>query len=434
MKRNQEIYGATPFFVLLLTVLLVYGISRPILTIIGFLCTMLFCLFGNKEKTLYLLLYLVPFAGIFKLNATSTSLFTYLEITAVVRLFFEKRELNKNRLLLVSLFSLYAAMGCGSNVDLLMKQVLLVLLIDIYMCYCSPSLEGISVYFAFGLIAASLVATIFNGNPILSAYISYERVYEISISDVYRFSALDSDPNYFSSQIILALSCFGVLYSQKRVSVLLFFLVSSVLIYFGALSASKTFLILLVIWSGYMLISLLRERKYATFLLAVIGGAIVVSQILSGDSRMFISTIARFSSSGGNVRKLTTGRTEILMNYVQYIIENPFVLLFGVGVGAPYLYSHAAHNTYIDFLYFYGIIGTGLFLAILKTTAKSKVQESINQYRVKLGKKVVYMLPVTCLIVEYFSLSAMKWFDFPFSLIIALTFMRSLPEKLIEGE
>lgn len=401
------------FFLVFITFLVVRGIFSPMLTILGFLCTAVFCISGSIENSLLLLLYLLPFAGVFKLSASSTSLFTYLEMLAVCRLIIQQRHINKKRLIILVAFSIYAMIGCRGNISLLIKQILLALLVDLFLSYGELNLKRIALLFSAGLISASVVAVLYQGNPQLANYISYERVYEISNLDIFRFSALDSDPNYYATQIVLALSCLGVLYIKKDIR-LSFYILASVLIAFGAKTASKSFVVLLVIWILYMIILLLKEKRFFILLLVLVGGVLAIPMIFDGRISLFSSTLARFGSAS-NSADLTTGRSTILLYYIEYLFKNPIVLLFGKGIGSPYWNNHAAHNTYIDFLYFYGIIGTSLFALILKAS----LQKSIQKIDIRNA------VPLICLTVAYFSLSAVKWYDFPFAIIIAVSFLRN---------
>lgn len=127
--------------------------------------------------------------------------------------------------------------------------------------------------------------------------------------------------------------------------------------------------------------------------------------------------VDRFMSSntldGMDVNKLTTGRTDIWIMYAKYLINNSHVFIFGQGVGADY-YNHTPHNTYIDILYFLGVIGSALrllsLLAISKQSRHIKTKRNILNYSVMI-----------CIVVMYFFLSELFFFDIPFHLFAAFT-------------
>ena len=75
-------------------------------------------------------------------------------------------------------------------------------------------------------------------------------------------------------------------------------------------------------------------------------------------------TLERFE--GGGIADQTTGRTEIWEKYFECINNaNIKELLFGFGFNASVsdIVGIASHNTYIEFLFFYGIVGMGMWIA-----------------------------------------------------------------------
>ena len=115
----------------------------------------------------------------------------------------------------------------------------------------------------------------------------------------------------------------------------------------------------------------MQKKNYFLFVCVAIIGSVLVFQALSGKIEIFSSVLSRFDEAA-DAESLTTGRSYIWSNYMSYLEKNPLVLWFGRGLGAEILNTHAAHNTYIDMLYYLGIVGTAFLIAVFKALTKIK--------------------------------------------------------------
>ena len=262
-----------------------------------------------------------------------------------------------------------------------------------------------SLNYANGVLISGAVAMLGDYIPKLEDYVENDIAYELGF-DITRFTGLYSDPNYYSMALILAMSCIFVMYFHGiiRGSAFVYY---GVILYFGIQTISRSFLIMFAILSVLFVLGSFFNGKYKTalvFLIVLVGAFILV---LNSKITMFDSIIERFTNAiDGDV---TGNRTKIYDVYVDYLSENPLKLLFGSGLGASYL-GAAAHNTYIDFLYYYGIFGTLIFLIALISSVKvPKIKRNISNY-----------LPITCIAILIFFLSDLIYFDFVFNLIIIL--------------
>ena len=84
--------------------------------------------------------------------------------------------------------------------------------------------------------------------------------------------------------------------------------------------------------------------------------------------------------------------------------------MFGSGAGAQYLNDAAAHNTYIDFIYYYGIFGSIIYISVLVCAIKD-----VEQKQAKMN-----LMPIICLFGTFLSLSCLMYFDFIFCIIMAV--------------
>ena len=92
--------------------------------------------------------------------------------------------------------------------------------------------------------------------------------------------------------------------------------------------------------------------------------------ILQIKPDLFEIILERFTESGAGgsaINSLTTGRTDIWIDYLDYFIRHPLKTLFGSGMcGFAEVHGRAAHSTYIEMLFHLGIVGSLLLTASMK--------------------------------------------------------------------
>src|SRR5699024_8755203 len=104
------------------------------------------------------------------------------------------------------------------------------------------------------------------------------------------------------------------------------------------------------------------------FIVVVIIGAVL---IIAGRITIFDIVFERLSQAD-DIESLTTGRSRIWKEYLSYFAEHAELLVFGRGLGAGLINRSASHNTYIDILYYLGIVGGALMLGMLGSIAKQR--------------------------------------------------------------
>lgn len=142
-----------------------------------------------------------------------------------------------------------------------------------------------------------------------------------------------------------------------------------VLIVFAALGTSRTYLACLVF---LVFLLILAERGGAgkkirafAFLGAAMAAAVAAMAILFPES--FAYYLSRFS-----VRDITTGRDMLMLRYHRFIVENPKVMLFGIGLqdfGDRLIHfyrvaENVPHNSIQELVIAWGIPGAFLFAAV----------------------------------------------------------------------
>ena len=187
------------------------------------------------------------------------------------------------------------------------------------------------------------------------------------------------------------------------------------MVIFSTLTLSKSAFLMLLLPLILMLYSKAKKRKYFVLLSICVVCIIFLLQLLDGRIEIFNGVLYRFNQVT-NVDSLTTGRSYIWKDYLNFFLNNPSSFLLGRGLGAEVLNSHAAHNTYIDLLYYLGIIGTlftFLVFFVLINIKNSFIKVNLLNYSI-----------LICIGLMYFFLSELFYFDWAFHFIIAFMILK----------
>lgn len=142
-----------------------------------------------------------------------------------------------------------------------------------------------------------------------------------------------------------------------------------VIMVFGALTASRTYLVCLALMTILLLFgqqgSLSQKMRFMGLLILLILLALGLLYVLFPDLLMYY--ISRFF-----VADITTGRLDTMDLYQEYILSNPDVLLFGIGLqsfGDRLVYemmiaSVVPHNAIQEIIIAWGMPGIALFIAL----------------------------------------------------------------------
>ena len=132
------------------------------------------------------------------------------------------------------------------------------------------------------------------------------------------------------------------------------------LLFFGFQTYSKMFLFSVVIIGIVSMIYMLRSPKMMVIALAFVftlGTGIVTWLKKIGYMDIMFSRLFE-----GDI---STGRFDLWRIYFEYLNNSPLSLIFGRGIGANYLSAGGPHNTYVESVYFVGILGSILYLFMI---------------------------------------------------------------------
>ncbi len=396
------------FFSVLLFVIL--GTYHSAFSYIALLLSTLLLVCLSEENTLCLMMFLVSFANIFKSAPGAQSFFTYLLLFYVLYSIISKGRWNKKCVTAFVLLVSFLMLQFLISINILRS---IKFVANIFLIYYALRIKSrnnhnsVFAWYVLGVVVASSISAL-NIIPNLSGYIGQKALANTQ-GQILRFTGLYADPNYYSINLIISLCLIIVLHYQCVLRTSLAIGVSILITFFAIMTFSKSVFLMLVL-PLLLCIYINVKKKKRFLLLCLLGGGIVFAGFMfSGKIAILNTVLSRFSADEG-LSSLTTGRSDIWKEYLTYFKDSAFTFLFGEGFGASLLNQHAAHNTYIDLIYYLGILGTTLLLITLATLRqKCGAKKTLLNYCVWI-----------CILIMYFFLSELFYFDWPFHIIIAV--------------
>lgn len=405
------------FLMALLPVLILFGTYQAAFSVAAFVVCCFIMLVEQNHFFLCFLFYIMPMAGIFKLGPGSSSLFTYLELLYIVWHLMRKRLWITKGELMALFFAAYIVVTGNVHTSLnVVRAVKLVsnLMLLGYLTELDPEKDHrqLFLFYVAGVIVSSLMrfadSTAF---PI--AQYAAETLERYEDTYVVRFSGLYGDPNYYSVNVIIAMCLTLVLYKRKELSLVQTVGLNIPLVIFVGLTGSKSGFLMLVLPLALIMYICVKNKNYvalASCILVLAGAAFLV---FSGRLASFEYILYRLGRNTSNADAFTTGRIGLWRNYMQYLAENPVWSLVGCGGMTVLFGDHGPHNTYIDLIFQFGVVGTGLYLTTMYFLIK-------KHSRVLSRNKVNFSIWAV-VIIMYMFLSELQSYDMAFHIALAST-------------
>ena len=378
----------------------------------------------SEEDSICLLMLLMPFANIFKASPTSQSFFTYLILFYVLWYLFKKRQINASFLLRFVFLLVFLVVQMIMSINLLRTVKFVANILLVYLAVNGDANEDnkrIYLYYILGMIISSAVAA-FGVIPNLENYVGTKDL-GYDYEELARFAGLYADPNYYSVNIIISLCLVVILRYKKQMRTIPALLFAAVLVTFAIMTYSKSAFLMLLLPLLMLLYSQIRSRKYFISVVLSLVAIVLVSSVLAGRIEAFNTILLRLLGDDGG--SLTTGRDVLWANYIGYLGESWWTAVVGGGFNAPLVENRAAHNTYIDLIYYLGLTGTVLlgstFYAVIKLIPTPQKRNLLN-YSVFL-----------CIMAMYFFLSELFYFDWAFHIIIAVRILKTNMNQNLRG-
>lgn len=410
--RKQHHAGWMLLGCMVISVFLCYGQIRNskallavcLLAFLGFV--VLSC---GRNAVFAVLLYFLPWSPLLRLDNKSVSFFT-IALLAVCLVYCLKDHLSFNTYQSVLAFflvllTLAAKLWQGNPIrnNYLFFVCMLFLLPSVVEESNAVSFKEATLFFAAGVVMAALIAQQTAGLPNISKYINVHSYLSIT-----RRSGFYGDPNFYAAHITVCLAGVQLLLSreEKRVHQLALLALMVLLIYCGLLSASKSFVLttagLFLAWVPILLEKGHRTSKFRLLLGILCAGAVIVSS--SAFEPLFEVIDERFSYAA-NISQLTTKRTDLWMDYLNEFAHNVSLTLLGHGYTSVTLHGWASHNTIIQSVYQFGLLGAPLlfiWVALTLKRVRQGLKDSRSNWRYTLLMLVGVVIPWIALDILFF--------------------------------
>lgn len=397
---------------LVICAMVISGTTFPLFSYIAFFLSLGLILVLPNEHVLCFLIFIMPFANIFKASPSSQSFFTYLLFFYVLVTFFKKKKADKAFVISFMLFALFLVFQFSLSVNITRT---IKFLANLLLIYCAISFkirmnfEKVFLFYILGIVFSSLVA-IFDLIPNLNSFIPFQDLgyhYDYAL----RFSGLYADPNYYAINVIISLCLVVILNLKKTLNSAVSILLAVFLLWFAIETISKSAFFMLVFPFAMLIYSKIKQKKYFVFAILTIGAIVLIYNIFLGKFDIFATVLKRLITDSQN-NAITTGRDVIWGKYIAFFMKSGWQVIFGGGFGAGLVDGYGAHNTYIDLIYYLGIVGVVLLGIVFYTilAEKSKIhKKNFLNYSIWL-----------CIGTMYFFLSQLFYFDWPFHIILAI--------------
>ena len=256
--------------------------------------------------------------------------------------------------------------------------------------------------FIINMVVSSAYALLLRKTPAIT-HMTGAEVAAYYGSSLTRFKGLFRDPNYYISLVIMAIVLLTLLYIKKYTSRRAFLLSIACMLLFGALTYSKTFILLLGLYWLLCLFYLIRGKRYLLAFIYIFATAFLA--VILSDT-LFATTLYRLTSAS-SVRELTTGRSILLEIYGREIISSPDILLFGKGMSAQLL-KKGTHNLFLEIQYYVGLTGLILYLlyfGILTAQVQKKYAAGNAAARLFSYSPLIVFIAAFCSLQGMFSVS-----------------------------
>lgn len=337
-----------------------------LLVLIG--CLLLAALACRQGLAIPVLLFFLPWSPLMKLAPGRISFYTIgLLICCALALAQDGMRLTVRQVVLaaslmaLTLTAKILQTGSITNDYLMFVFMLLLFPCVARSCPRATSFRCATMFFAGGIFSAAILARLVAHYPNISRYIIVE-----SYLTVTRLSGFYGDPNFYSAHVTACLAGVLVLLSretEKRRQILLA-AVSVALLYCGLLSASKTFVLTVACLFLFWLPILLERGNYGSARTRLLFGVLcaVAFVLVSPAFRQVIRIISARFTEGEGLAGLTTNRTALWLQYLTAFVHDIPLTLFGAGYTSVNLFRKASHNTLIQAVYQFGILGIPLLL------------------------------------------------------------------------
>lgn len=422
-KGKRKIELSDIFIKALIAVLILFGTYNAVFAAFAFVLCVAFFIKDKECDTVKMLFFLMPLAPIFKLSSSSSSLFTYLELVFILMVYAKKRFVVKHELSSVILFSVYILffqlLYDTLNITSTIKMIVNIAILFQISKFPIENSADLFVSYIAGVLCSSLYRFFDSSIFKISAYTSQKVLGFGGGVFVTRFSGLYTDPNYYAISLIISLCIIVFLYMKKRISLITMAVLSIFLCVLAGMTGSKSALVMLIIPVFEMVYVYCKERRYIVLTVFFVAMIVIIIGIVRGKIAIFNTTFDRLNLDNKSIDALTTGRTVLWRDYLNYFNEHIFKAIFGSSIAVTTLKTSISvtepHNTYIDLILQLGIVGTLGFLFCIRlayTNMRRSIKRGFQNYTLLFVIAVMYCF-----------LSQLQGYDFPFQIGLCMVLL-----------
>lgn len=346
--------------------------------------TIVYCLFAKAESIFYILCGMTMFENVFKING-DIAWFIPLIILAVKLLLSGRGRVMLNTLcslVVIFIFELILDAQNGSFGQLLVNLVTITFVFIVFSNINVLKLDAFSIVFTLLVAFSSVIyylLTMYGGiGAFISSFMSSAYAYRFGHSYGETIGGAMAIPLYTTMLISCGLTCY---LKTKKLTIfkkLLIFFGIALSIVFGAMTISRSFYLGLIVTLLFVLFFKSSGNRVAKSFVLICVIVVVVSLFLSNSDvikKVFSNLQLRLDNG---VDEGSGGRTDIWFSCINYLLDHPINLFFGmgatnyilVGEATNELFAAGSHNLFLDFLMSWGIIGSTILIVFLLKTLK----------------------------------------------------------------
>lgn len=409
-KLNLKNIDFTLVFLIALSIINIFGVITGTsiiryVTLIGFL---FITLIVKEEKIIPVLLFLHPNSGLYDDIGFKYLFNIVLLIIAMKYLLFFRYKMPKRSILTFAVIAMMEVILCLiSGYASISGMLPLVSWISSYiiLIVVSNNLKKINFatiykYFFLGFVMAFICGWIY---PILQ--------WGLDIPTAYRFIGLLRDPNYYCCDALLLIFSASTYANITKKSKYLYLLGAIIM---GICSVSKTFILILMVGFIFKRITNIKRMNLKSDL-AIIFVSVIALYI--GFQQGLIDLFINKYLYRAETTSLLTGRDYLWSFYFQSIFNSPKNLFIGnsltyyadilnPGINNSFFDSFIAHNTYLDVVVSWGVIGVVLYLFFIKSIFKNcdfQVKEYVKNCDFI---SIVFVLLLSLMVLSYLGVDA----------------------------
>lgn len=365
----------TCLLALLLTAIAIrYAFQIDIPRIVFTVLFILIALLGDRNEICALIICCVPLHE-------SVDMFYTLVACVLIYVFKFHRSLRVNASILIFLlmiiWELLHCFGLSFSPIQFLSSIIPLIVLTVFLCMDHSDLDYPLIVRALSCTTLSVAFTLLlnllyiSGFDFLYAVAKLQRLGLAAEGSSVGSSLVGGLINPNSLGIICVLAATGLLQLRNaKTGTKADLLLACTIIVFGALTASRTYLVCLVAMAALLVVANGKTigQKLRFMGMLVLLGILAFAALAILFPDLLAYYIGRFSGSD-----LTTGRTDLMQQYHEYLMDNPSVLFFGIGlqdfgmrlVEIYRAANHVPHNSIQELVLAWGIPGMLLFAAMI---------------------------------------------------------------------